>query len=400
VTVEFSARPGAEPRCQRLRAQGGTTSGMVGRLRRAQDSNSAPAAGMAVDGAAPAAMSYVRRHRAARLGHGWVGKRRERGLHDRRGGGWLPSGTTASAARQPPRRSRERSECPPDRWPLCLPDLHRSYASIPSVDVAHVRVELDAGEDPQDGSAGGPDEEPVAVGPDQCTHHPQAGGAEMGDRDRLARRIPRRRVHGSGADPGRCPPTALTSPAGCSMLCHVVADVAYHGRCPRDLPAMVTWTTRLAPQRGVVSPGAGSHRQARPATAEGRPDRHPCPGRSHRRLVTFFDIRQTLGVGQGRNRTWAFGMYVYTIVVLWYTIHGHRAGIVTTAATTHLVSVEDRPVVRRHAHRATTHPSSPPDLWAPAQPNPPTQKSARSSKHRHSQPHEPRKSSPPWRYSC
>ena len=52
--------------------------------------------------------------------------------------------------------------------------------------------------------------------------------------------------------------------------------------------------------------------------------------------VTFFDTRQTLGVGQARNRTeqavtrtWAFGMYVYTLVVLWYTVHGHRSGIVT-----------------------------------------------------------------------
>ncbi len=47
--------------------------------------------------------------------------------------------------------------------------------------------------------------------------------------------------------------------------------------------------------------------------------------------VTFFDTRQILGVGQARNRTphavertWAFGMYVYTIVVLWYAIHGHH----------------------------------------------------------------------------
>ena len=52
--------------------------------------------------------------------------------------------------------------------------------------------------------------------------------------------------------------------------------------------------------------------------------------------VTFFDTRQTLGVGQARNRTaqavnrtWAFGTYVYTIVVLWYAMHGHRPGIVT-----------------------------------------------------------------------
>lgn len=51
--------------------------------------------------------------------------------------------------------------------------------------------------------------------------------------------------------------------------------------------------------------------------------------------VTFFDTRQTLGVGQARNRTeqavtrtWAFGMYVYTLVVLWYAMHGHRSGIV------------------------------------------------------------------------
>jgi hypothetical protein len=29
------------------------------------------------------------------------------------------------------------------------------------------------------------------------------------------------------------------------------------------------------------------------------------------------------------NRTWTFGMYTYTIVVLWYTLHGHRSGIVT-----------------------------------------------------------------------
>jgi hypothetical protein len=52
--------------------------------------------------------------------------------------------------------------------------------------------------------------------------------------------------------------------------------------------------------------------------------------------VTFFDTRQTLGVGQARNRTeqavtrtWAFGMYIYTLVVLWYALHGHRSGIVT-----------------------------------------------------------------------
>jgi hypothetical protein len=70
-----------------------------------------------------------------------------------------------------------------------------------------------------------------------------------------------------------------------------------------------------------------------------RPVRHRPGGRYATRWaieVTFFDTRQTLGVGQARNRTaqavnrtWAFGMYVYTIIVLWYAIHGHRSGIVT-----------------------------------------------------------------------
>jgi hypothetical protein len=52
--------------------------------------------------------------------------------------------------------------------------------------------------------------------------------------------------------------------------------------------------------------------------------------------VTFFDCRQTLGVGQARNRvplaverTWALGMYVYSLVILWYAMSGHRPEIVT-----------------------------------------------------------------------
>jgi hypothetical protein len=52
--------------------------------------------------------------------------------------------------------------------------------------------------------------------------------------------------------------------------------------------------------------------------------------------VAFFDCRQVLGVGQARNRTalavertFAFGMYVYSLIVLWYAISGHRSEIVT-----------------------------------------------------------------------
>src|SRR5205814_3532426 len=64
-----------------------------------------------------------------------------------------------------------------------------------------------------------------------------------------------------------------------------------------------------------------------------------------------------------------------------------------TAASTH------RGTCRRPIHRSLTcsprydGPSSPLVLWAPAQLNPPTQKSARSSEHGHSLPHRPRKSS-------
>jgi DDE superfamily endonuclease len=187
---------------------------------------------------------------------------------------------------------------------------------------------------------------------------------------------------------------------------HVVADAAYHGHGLRDLPATVTWTTRL-PRNAVVyhrAPGR-TGRRGRPrlkgdrigtpgeaattavwqtvsVTRYGRVDtvriavldclwygvfgpqpvrmtlvRDPETGPMLALIttdlavsaadlvaryaarwaieVTFFDTRQTLGVGQARNRTpqavnrtWAFGMYVYTLVVLWYALYGHRSGIV------------------------------------------------------------------------
>jgi hypothetical protein len=188
---------------------------------------------------------------------------------------------------------------------------------------------------------------------------------------------------------------------------HVVADAAYHGKSLRDLPATVTWTTRL-PRNAVLyhraparsgkrgRPRLKGDRVGTPAQAAatgvwrtvsvaryGRSDTvsitvldclwygvfGPTPVRMvlvrDRQTgpmlalittdpsvaaadlvaryaarwaieVTFFDTRQTLGVGQARNRTpqavnrtWAFGMYVYTIVVIWYALHGHQSGIVT-----------------------------------------------------------------------
>jgi hypothetical protein len=186
----------------------------------------------------------------------------------------------------------------------------------------------------------------------------------------------------------------------------VVADAAYHGTSLRDLPAGVSWTTRL-PRNAVLyqRAPAPTGRRGRPrlkgdrigtpaqtaATAVWRTvsvarygradtvriavldclwygvfgpqpvrmvlvrDRPDAPmlalittdltvtaadlvGRYAARWaieVTFFDTRQILGVGQARNRTaqavtrtWAFGMYVYTLVVIWYAVSGHRSQIV------------------------------------------------------------------------
>lgn len=52
--------------------------------------------------------------------------------------------------------------------------------------------------------------------------------------------------------------------------------------------------------------------------------------------VTFFDTRQTLGVGQARNRTphavertWPLGMYLYSLILIWYATTGHHPQIVT-----------------------------------------------------------------------
>ena len=186
----------------------------------------------------------------------------------------------------------------------------------------------------------------------------------------------------------------------------VAADAAYHGTSLRDLPAAVTWTTRL-PRNAVLyqrapAPTGKRGRQrlkgdriGTPAQAAatavwhtvsvtryGRTDTvsvatldclwYGVFGPLHVRMalvrdrpdkptlalittdlavaaadlvaryaarwaieVTFFDTRQTMGVGQARNRTaqavnrtWAFGMYVYIIVVIWYAVSGHRSQIV------------------------------------------------------------------------
>ena len=48
--------------------------------------------------------------------------------------------------------------------------------------------------------------------------------------------------------------------------------------------------------------------------------------------VMFFDVKNILGVGQARNRTKKavertvpFGLFSHTLLILWYTLHGHPA---------------------------------------------------------------------------
>jgi hypothetical protein len=46
--------------------------------------------------------------------------------------------------------------------------------------------------------------------------------------------------------------------------------------------------------------------------------------------VTFFDVKNILGVGQARNRvrkaverTVAFGLFCHSLLIIWYTLHSH-----------------------------------------------------------------------------
>jgi len=56
--------------------------------------------------------------------------------------------------------------------------------------------------------------------------------------------------------------------------------------------------------------------------------------------VTFFEVKNILGVGQARNRvrkaverTVPFGLFCYSILTLWYTLHGHDQTDVTQRRT-------------------------------------------------------------------
>lgn len=69
--------------------------------------------------------------------------------------------------------------------------------------------------------------------------------------------------------------------------------------------------------------------------------------------VTFFDVKNILGVGQARNRvtkaverTVPFGLFCHSILIIWYALHGHAS--------------TDTPERRRRApwYRSKTAPST------------------------------------------
>ena len=73
----------------------------------------------------------------------------------------------------------------------------------------------------------------------------------------------------------------------------------------------------------------------------------------------FADARQIMGVGEARNRTRRavertvpFGLICFSVVTVWYALHGHAPDDVTDSpGSGPLVHHEDRTVLRRHGHQ-------------------------------------------------
>jgi hypothetical protein len=71
----------------------------------------------------------------------------------------------------------------------------------------------------------------------------------------------------------------------------------------------------------------------------------------------FADARQIIGVGEARNRTRRavertvpFGLLCFSVVSLWYALHGHAPG--RNRSPGPLVHHEDRALLRRHGRQA------------------------------------------------
>lgn len=115
--------------------------------------------------------------------------------------------------------------------------------------------------------------------------------------------------------------------------------------------------------------------------------------------VTFFEVKNILGVGQARNRvrkaverTVPFGLFCYSILTAWYTLHGHDQTDVTqrrAAAPWHRSKPNPPPWTCSPSSAAR---SSPPDLCQPPPDQPQPKKSSKSTKPGHWPPPEAQKS--------
>ena len=72
------------------------------------------------------------------------------------------------------------------------------------------------------------------------------------------------------------------------------------------------------------------------------------------------DARQIVGVGQARNRTRRavertvpFGLICFSVVTVWYALHGHARRCGHSPDSGPAVHHEDRTVLRRHGHQET-----------------------------------------------
>jgi hypothetical protein len=131
----------------------------------------------------------------------------------------------------------------------------------------------------------------------------------------------------------------------------VVADALYHGPALKQLPATVTWTTRLPPnavpyalapalplgRHGSVRPPVKGRRLGTPAQLAaagwGRGTVHAY-GASRTTALAAVTCLWHAGEARTRTRraverTVPFALLIHALVIIWYARHGHRPQIIT-----------------------------------------------------------------------
>ena len=153
---------------------------------------------------------------------------------------------------------------------------------------------------------------------------------------------------------------------------HLVADAAYHGKPLQDLPARVTWTTRIQPNGVLYQPAPlPTGKRGRPRT---KGDRIGTPTQA----TAGAAWRQATVARYGRTDT----VRLAEVVCLWYGAFGKRTGRLIAAAegageegrqllvfTTDLAAPPNRSSPGTRPGGASRSPSKPRrDPWASARP--------------------------------